>query len=85
LKGKRICVIGEIVEYKGKPEIIVSDPIQIKGGTLALLLLKSRFVVLEKRAYAKAKRRDVDQWLYDRVLIGDTVKVYLRKGLFKSS
>jgi hypothetical protein len=29
-KGRNICVTGVIVDYKGKPEIIVSDPKQIK-------------------------------------------------------
>jgi len=30
LEGKNICVTGLIKEYKGKPEVIVSDPTQIK-------------------------------------------------------
>jgi micrococcal nuclease len=29
-KGKKVCVTGEIVNYKGKPEIIITDPQQIK-------------------------------------------------------
>ena len=29
-KGKTICVTGKIKSYKGRPEIIVSDPSQIK-------------------------------------------------------
>lgn len=29
-KGKRICVSGKITAYAGKPEIVVSDPKQIK-------------------------------------------------------
>jgi DNA/RNA endonuclease YhcR with UshA esterase domain len=29
LRGKRICVTGQIREYRGKPEIIVSDPSQL--------------------------------------------------------
>jgi len=28
--GKKICITGKQIEYKGKPEIIVSDPSQIK-------------------------------------------------------
>lgn len=30
LKGKRICVSGKIEDYKGKPEIILRDPAQLK-------------------------------------------------------
>lgn len=29
-KGKNICVTGTVIDYKGKPEIVVSDPGQIK-------------------------------------------------------
>lgn len=29
-KGKRICVSGKITAYAGKPEIVVSDPKQMK-------------------------------------------------------
>ena len=29
-KGKRICVSGKITAYAGKPEIVVSDPKQVK-------------------------------------------------------
>jgi DNA/RNA endonuclease YhcR with UshA esterase domain len=29
-KGKRICVSGKITAYAGKPEMVVSDPKQIK-------------------------------------------------------
>jgi len=29
-KGKDVCVTGVLVDYKGKPEIIVSDPAQLK-------------------------------------------------------
>jgi len=29
LKGARICVTGTISEFKGKPQIVVSDPAQI--------------------------------------------------------
>ena len=28
-KGKAVCVTGKIVDYKGKPEIVVSDPGQL--------------------------------------------------------
>lgn len=30
LKGKKVCVTGQIVDYKGKPEIIITDPAQIR-------------------------------------------------------
>ena len=29
-KGRNICVTGTLIDYKGKPEIVVSDPSQIK-------------------------------------------------------
>lgn len=29
-KGRNICVTGTVIDYKGKPEIVVSDPGQIK-------------------------------------------------------
>lgn len=29
-KGRNICVTGIVIDYKGKPEIVVSDPGQIK-------------------------------------------------------
>jgi micrococcal nuclease len=29
-KQKKICVTGTIINYKGKPEIVVSDPSQIR-------------------------------------------------------
>ena len=29
-KGKKVCVTGQIIDYKGKPEIIVTDPEQVK-------------------------------------------------------
>lgn len=32
-KGKQICVTGKILEYHGKPEIILTDPQQIKLQT----------------------------------------------------
>jgi DNA/RNA endonuclease YhcR with UshA esterase domain len=30
-KGKRVCVTGQITEYKGVPEIVAHDPQQIRG------------------------------------------------------
>jgi len=30
MKGKTICVTRKIKSYKGKPEIIINDPAQIK-------------------------------------------------------
>ena len=30
LKHKLVCVTGQVIDYKGKPEIIVTDPAQIK-------------------------------------------------------
>src|SRR5262245_21715601 len=29
LRGKRICVMGQISDYQGKPEIILNDPSQL--------------------------------------------------------
>lgn len=29
-KGKKICITGQIIDYKGKPEIVITDPDQIK-------------------------------------------------------
>jgi hypothetical protein len=29
LRGKRVCVTGQIRYYRGKPEIILSDPTQL--------------------------------------------------------
>jgi DNA/RNA endonuclease YhcR with UshA esterase domain len=28
LRGKRICVTGQISDYRGKPEIVLTDPSQ---------------------------------------------------------
>lgn len=28
--GKKVCITGQVVDYKGKPEIIITDPGQIK-------------------------------------------------------
>lgn len=30
LKDKKVCVTGTLIDYKGKPEIIITDPAQIK-------------------------------------------------------
>jgi len=30
LDGKQICVSGKLVDYRGKPEIVVEDPKQIE-------------------------------------------------------
>jgi hypothetical protein len=30
LKGKKVCITGQIIDYKGKPEIVITDPAQIK-------------------------------------------------------
>jgi len=30
LKNKKVCVTGQLIDYKGKPEIIITDPEQIK-------------------------------------------------------
>jgi hypothetical protein len=30
LKGKAVCITGTVIEYKGKPEIVITDPAQIK-------------------------------------------------------
>jgi DNA/RNA endonuclease YhcR with UshA esterase domain len=30
LKGKEVTITGKIIDYKGKPEIVVTDPDQIK-------------------------------------------------------
>ncbi len=29
-KGKKVCITGQIIDYKGKPEIVITDPEQIK-------------------------------------------------------
>jgi DNA/RNA endonuclease YhcR with UshA esterase domain len=29
-KGKKVCVTGQVIDYKGKPEIIITDTAQIK-------------------------------------------------------
>ena len=29
-KGKKVCINGTVVDYKGKPEIAITDPEQIK-------------------------------------------------------
>lgn len=30
LKNKKVCITGQIIDYKGKPEIVITDPEQIK-------------------------------------------------------
>jgi DNA/RNA endonuclease YhcR with UshA esterase domain len=30
LRGKNVCVTGKVIDYKGKPEIVITDPDQIK-------------------------------------------------------
>jgi micrococcal nuclease len=29
-KGKKVCITGQIIDYKGKPEIVITDSEQIK-------------------------------------------------------
>lgn len=29
-KDKKVCITGQVIDYKGKPEIIITDPEQIK-------------------------------------------------------
>jgi DNA/RNA endonuclease YhcR with UshA esterase domain len=29
-KGKKVCITGQVIDYKGKPEIVVTDTLQIK-------------------------------------------------------
>ena len=31
-KGRNVCVTGTVIDYKGKPEIVVSDPSQKKNS-----------------------------------------------------
>jgi len=28
-KGKKVCITGQVIDYKGKPEIVITDPAQI--------------------------------------------------------
>ncbi len=30
-KGKKVCITGQIVDYKGKPEMMITDPEQIRA------------------------------------------------------
>jgi len=30
LKGKKVCITGQVIDYHGKPEIVITDPAQIK-------------------------------------------------------
>ncbi len=32
LRGKRICVTGQISDYRGKPEIVLTDPSQLTNN-----------------------------------------------------
>jgi DNA/RNA endonuclease YhcR with UshA esterase domain len=34
LKGKNVCITGQVIDYKGKPEIMITDPEQIKEAEL---------------------------------------------------
>ena len=34
-KGKDVCVSGTVIDFKGKPEIVLSDPANIKLDTAA--------------------------------------------------
>ena len=29
-KNKKVCITGHVIDYKGKPEIVITDPEQIK-------------------------------------------------------
>jgi DNA/RNA endonuclease YhcR with UshA esterase domain len=29
-KGKKVCITGQVIDYKGKPEIVITDTLQIK-------------------------------------------------------
>jgi DNA/RNA endonuclease YhcR with UshA esterase domain len=42
-KGRNVCVTGVLVDFKGKPEIILTDPAQIKTD------LKDNKVIIEKK------------------------------------
>jgi hypothetical protein len=35
-KNKAVCVTGTLVDYKGKPEIIITDPAQIKPAEIKM-------------------------------------------------
>lgn len=43
-KGRNVCVTGTIINYKGKPEIVVSEPTQIKVS------LQDNIVPVEKKS-----------------------------------
>jgi len=49
--GRRICVSGKIVEYKGKPQIVVDDPSQIEIADAPSLPLELAY---EERIFLKA-------------------------------
>jgi len=42
-KGRNVCVTGTVIDYKGKPEIVISDPSQIKVS------LQDNIVPIEKK------------------------------------
>lgn len=42
-KGRNVCVTGTVIDYKGKPEIVVSDPSQIK------ISLQDNIVPIQKK------------------------------------
>ncbi len=48
--GRRICVTGTIVEYKGKPQIVVDDPSQIEIADAPSLPLELEY---EERIFIK--------------------------------
>ncbi len=49
--GRRICVTGTIVEYKGKPQIVVEDPAQIVIADAPSLPLELEY---EERVFIKS-------------------------------
>ncbi len=49
--GRRICVTGTIVEYKGKPQIVVEDPAQIEIADAPSLPLELEY---EERVFIKS-------------------------------
>ncbi len=49
--GRRICVTGRIVEYKGKPQIVVEDPAQIEIADAPSLPLELAY---EERVFIKS-------------------------------
>lgn len=49
--GRRICVTGTVVEYKGKPQIVVDDPSQIEIADAPSMPLELGY---EERVFLKA-------------------------------